>query len=50
VYPQGNPDAPYCLTDTGRRSIIIDVEMLRAWGATNKEIIEQYNKTIVKTP
>ena len=50
VHPKENPDAIYCLTDIDRRNVEADVEMLRAWGQANKEIIEQYNATIRSVP
>lgn len=34
----------YCLTDRARRDVLIDLELLRAWGAVNMSTIEQFNK------
>lgn len=34
----------YCLHDRGRKDVLIDLELLRAWGAANQAIIEEFNK------
>jgi hypothetical protein len=40
----GTAGADYCLTDRGRRDVLINLELLRAWGSSNMSIIEQFNK------
>lgn len=44
LYAPGNSGADYCLTDRGRRDVLINLELLRVWGAESKGIIEQFNK------
>lgn len=34
----------YCLSDRGRKDTLIDMELLRVWGASNQEVIERFNK------
>ncbi|WP_223921671.1 hypothetical protein [Geobacter sp. AOG2] len=34
----------YCLSDRARRDVLIDLELLRAWGETNQAVIEKFNQ------
>ena len=34
----------YCLTDRARRDLLINLELLRAWGAINQQTIEINNQ------
>lgn len=43
---KGNPLAEFCLTDRGRRDVLINLELLRRYGATNQTIIEEFNRTV----
>jgi hypothetical protein len=44
MYPTGE----YCLSDRGRRDVLVNLELLRVYGAANQKVIEEYNKTIGK--
>ena len=34
----------YCLDEQGRKNLLIDIEVMRAWCATKQAIIEGFNK------
>jgi hypothetical protein len=34
----------YCLDDRGRRDVLINLELLRAWGETIQAVIEKFNQ------
>lgn len=36
----------FCLSDIDRRSLLVDVELLKAWGFGNAAVIEEWNKEI----
>jgi hypothetical protein len=42
LYQKGD----YCLTDQGRRDVLINMRLLWQYGDANKSVIEEYNKGI----
>lgn len=34
----------YLLSERGRKDVMINMELLRAWGEVNQETVEQFNK------
>lgn len=46
LYPPGTPQAEYCLTDRGRRDVLINLEMYRSAIDACSETIRLYNDSI----
>ncbi len=36
----------FCLSDTSRRALLVDIELLRVFGFSNQTIIEEWNKSL----
>jgi hypothetical protein len=46
IYHPGNPISEYCLSDRGRRDVLINLETYRAALESTRETIRIYNDTI----
>lgn len=46
LYPPGSPLAEYCLTDRGRRDVLINFELYRSALESSRTTIQIHNKTI----
>lgn len=50
MWAPGNPAAEYCLTDRGRRDVLINLEMYRGSLESSRKTIRIYNKEVKETP
>jgi hypothetical protein len=48
LYPPESPQAEYCLTDRGRRDVLINLEQYRSALEASSETIRLYNDSIKK--
>ena len=46
MYPPGSPQGQYCLTDRGRRDVLINLELYRAALEASRETVRLYNETV----
>ena len=46
MYPPGSPQAQYCLTDRGRRDVLVNLELYRSALEVSRETIRLYNETV----
>lgn len=48
MWQPGNPAAEYCLSDRGRRDVLINLETYRAALESSRKTIQIYNKESAK--